>query len=977
MTRAGRGLLLLCACLLFAVALAQRVEVDTGGDPDSRLEIRTVTLPDGREARLYVITGDPVVVRVEEQRIEARHIEFDPDARLLRVIGPGRVERADEVLIGEDLVVELDEERVDGREVLVVLSAVDVTGTAATRVRGRISVLSGAFSPCARCGQEVNDYGFRAERIEVLPGDRLIAYDVTVLVRGNPLFALPLLVVPLADAERRPRFSVQRGGADRRAALELDWPYVAGANAYGTVSLRTWADVAAEAGGPLLDPLLGGAPRTWYVGGGLDHRFFDEVGSGRFRVAYTPSFLDADEPDGRTRPLLELEASYRTDTPEADPILDLWLARDDAVRIRRIQAAAVVEAERSGVVGRASAGLAVPLDPDEGFVPLDTARGGPQHTLGRIELAPEELDDWALGPLSLEALELDTGAFRDRSNPANRSAATRRDISALRVRTRHRIELARVSPWAGAEVWGLNDFLGHYYDTGERLIDWDTQLDARQAIGGLGALSVRFRRDIAEGETPFRFDRIPLRSRTEARADLDLQPAPWLRLAVRGGHLLRDSRRPGDEGWLPLESELALFGDRRWIGVTFDNEVDLQEGDPGELRTQLDLRAPTSAFGANLHAEYVHDLAVRADPEGARARDTSRAELDAAVQFRPYLELDAHVSYAFDPERDEDEPHEPWGPLELGATVGTMGFDDPWPGLRIAFERDLNRGRVSSLSYQARLGRDPVRIELDQRYDLPDGGAGSNRYRVAWQGVAALRVEGPQLIPAPWLGLPPGEPEPVRWSVRLEDAPERGQQRWNVTWRGMRDPDLDGTPGWRGSVLEANARFEQAVVGDVRFSVDGFLDAPLADEQQPSPYLRRAGLGLAVSVAGRVGLQGSIGYRGRYDAASDEVTSARLAFDALTLTARPLDDLYLGARLDDAWELTGEDADAPPFDLRPTLFFALDRCCWALYGSWDATTGEVTLTLGAPGADEGLQAAFESGLALPEPRAGEAEMEDP
>jgi hypothetical protein len=140
---------------------------------------------------------------------------------------------------------------------------------------------------------------------------------------------------------------------------------------------------------------------------------------------------------------------------------------------------------------------------------------------------------------------------------------------------------------------------------------------------------------------------------------------------------------------------------------------------------------------------------------------------------------------------------------------------------------------------------------------------------------------------------------------------------------------------------------------------------PLPDDAQPGGYLRRANLELGLDLAGRVGLQGTFGYRGSYDAAREEVRSGRLSFEEVSLVLRASQELYLGATLDDVWELVDEAAGDLALDPRPTLFATWDRCCWALFASWDTRSGEVVLTLGAPGAAEGPQLAFEQGPTLP------------
>ena len=72
------------------------------------------------------------------------------------------------------------------------------------------------------------------------------------------------------------------------------------------------------------------------------------------------------------------------------------------------------------------------------------------------------------------------------------------------------------------------------------------------------------------------------------------------------------------------------------------------------------------------------------------------------------------------------------------------------------------------------------------------------------------------------------------------------------------------------------------------------------------------------------------------------------------------------ARLDEARikDLTGGDPNRL-VELRPEFTVVWNRCCWALYGSWDSATGVVAITLTTPGADQGLRQVFGTGLVLP------------
>src|SRR5690606_23546003 len=154
------------------------------------------------------------------------------------------------------------------------------------------------------------------------------------------------------------------------------------------------------------------------------------------------------------------------------------------------------------------------------------------------------------------------------------------------------------------------------------------------------------------------------------------------------------------------------------------------------------------------------------------------------------------------------------------------------------------------------------------------------------------------------------------------------------------------------------------VIGPARVSVDGFAEFAWRDDVQAVTYLRRANLGFGVDLYERVGLQGTLGYAAGFSPGTQQVTSARLTLSEVALVVRPIDELYLGVVLDDVWDLTGGDPNRL-VELRPEFTVVWNRCCWALYGSWDSATGVVAITLTTPGADQGLRQVFGTGLVLP------------
>ncbi len=963
------GALLYLSALILALlapsAWAARIGIDAAGDPDSRLEIRTVTLPDGSEVQLYVLRGEGLRITIDDSVLEAEHVEVDLTQRLVRVIGFGRYSTGGEVVEGQDLVIDLREESFAGDDVLIVSDAISVKGDRASRVPGLIRVALGEFSPCTRCGQDVEDYGFEAASLEIYPGDRIVAYEVTVLIRAAAVMTLPIMVLPIGPQDRLPRFEYVTGTATQRARISLSWPYVLGPDAYGDVGVRYYADVVPGASA-VGDLLLGGAPVRSYLGGFLTHRFYTERGKGVFSVDYTPAFAT---PGREAEREFVVRLAYADEEVLGPPRTTLRVERNDDRTPRLWEATVTHEALRDGWRGRFSSQVYLDLEQGSGFrAPSYAGRSVPLQTLLRLQLEPEDLSSLDFGPLRVERFLLDLGAFQDVSNSLNRSAAVSPTQTAGRAVEGHTLSLTALPLWSGFTLDGRTAFTGYYYSTAERQVEWLSRLVATQRFGRTGNLSLTFTRDVREGETPFRFDLLPYRSRTDLRSNLRLDPAAWIRVEQTGGYVFYDDRNPGEVGWLPLETTVTLLRNVDWVSLTLRNDYDPQTGDPGTLDATLELRSSGTVTG-QLEVTHSQDLAVRPDRLTGVPRDTTSTSLDAAVSVGSVVELSVETAYRYvPPPPAAGDPPDHWDDLSFRLMLGTLRHEDPYPGLALTYAYDLDRNRVSAFEVAAAASVGPLRFDASQRLTLPSGQLSRSQLRLAWPGVAAAQADGLMWLPTGWLGLPQPGPYARNLAFTLEEAPERGRPTWQVRYSTRVDPALGaqpGTYGYRNSQLTGRVLLTEQAVGPVRFSVDGFAELLWRDAVQPSTYLRRANLRFGVDVYDRVGLQGTIGYSGQYSLATEEVVSGRLSLQEVALIVRPLDSLYVGAVITDVWDLTGNDPSQPAFNLQPTFVVAWNRCCWALYGSWNSRNGAVAITLTTPGADQGIGQIFDTGWIIP------------
>jgi hypothetical protein len=281
-------LLLFTLHFLLSPAFAETITIETTqGDPTNQLEIRNVVLPDGTEIELLVIRSSLVKITISEnQIILAKEIELDQTNSILRIIGNGSIQNEDGITEGENLVYDLTDDTFRGRDVLITTGNIDVIGVDATRIPGQVNIATGRFSPCGRCDQQTEDFGFRASKMLLYPGDRLVAYEVTMVIRDFPMLYFPILVVPLGPADRQPKLTIKRATASTQAEVMVDWPYVLGASAYGMVNIHYYADVDLNQSNFFANSFLGGKVTESYLGTGITHVFITDTGLGTFNFNF-------------------------------------------------------------------------------------------------------------------------------------------------------------------------------------------------------------------------------------------------------------------------------------------------------------------------------------------------------------------------------------------------------------------------------------------------------------------------------------------------------------------------------------------------------------------------------------------------------------------------------------------------------------------------------------------------------------------
>ena len=585
---------LLCILLLFSFAFTKTVHITSNDDEASSIELRNITLPNGKEVTLYIVKASPATIQIDENTIIANHIEFDLDNKIMRVVGKGTFISPEEEVTGRDFTVDLNDDTFETLDVAISTGEVDISGLSATRLPGQIDVLGGDFSPCSRCDQEVEDYGFKAKTLRLYPGDRLIGFDVTVLIRGVGVMFLPVLVLPLGPKDKQPRLNITAGELDKRAEVELDWPYVVGANAYGYSRLHYYADITPGKGNFLTNRFLGGKPNVSYFGGRVSHNFFTEKGRGKFDLFYIPSFINYDitgeerKPrEGENRKEKD-EITFKFQYDSLDPIhsdpedteIHFTIERDDSrkQRIGEYKLELLQKHLDAGIQARFFSQGYVDLDnKDDVNTPSYTGRSVADRTLAEFQIKPID-SILTVGPVQFSNLRFELGVFESSSNPANRSVASNAMAQAARFLVEHSINFTTPTPWSGFKLDFENNFTGRYYSTSnpdgnfddfERLVNWNSKITLEQSLSKIITLNLVAQRTRNGGETPFQFDEqgSVARKSTDVNGTFSLTPASWVSLSISEKYVVEDDRNKELIGWGDVTSTLNLFNNLSWIGI--------------------------------------------------------------------------------------------------------------------------------------------------------------------------------------------------------------------------------------------------------------------------------------------------------------------------------------------------------------------------------------------------------------------------
>ncbi|WP_457637795.1 hypothetical protein [Oceanithermus sp.] len=667
-----RWSLALLALLLLAGARAARVEVLQA----DRLELRKV---EGHE--LVVLYGRPVKIRLADgQEIEADVVEYDRDAR--RLLLAGNVLYGDKegrIIESKQLELYLDDESMDAIEVHLRSGGVDFWGPEATRVLGQILMQDGRFTPCARCGQDPYDYAFSARKVVLYPGDRLIAYGVTLYVQGQAYLTWPILMLHFSN--RRPKLEVRHDPVDGWS-LAADLPYVTDGG-LGFTLLRYFQNRG-----------WGFGVDHWGIGPAYEH----------YRALYLPPEVGADkgslqldltyrEGDERLRDL-PYYANFHLKYDDAWPLpeqphwsitgewrqkgKDGWrrsfsLSRRDLPDQNRLWLNAYVRRE-SGPDPKPSLRLKTYFDLGE---------PGPPAAMTIPEVTLKWVKGWKYAGFSIKG-SVSAGGYYDRTNELNRSArAAGVWAGAGRVFVKHADVYDAKQPWPGFNLHFENRFSGWYYDTGERQVDWRNALSLEQKLGAL-RFKTAVRRTVVEGEAFFARDyRRPVHTLV-LDAQAGWRPTKELNLSAKGGWDVWQGeykKLTASLSWTPRPFNLSLkhvydpqtglnqsstgsIGYKAGnFSASLSSGYDYQKGNYAPLAFKGSYALP----GGNALFNHVYDL------------DTGRSQSTKfSISLQPgQNRYSLSESYSYENERLTGSLTTSWGPFSLKLSHDTFLVSDP------------------------------------------------------------------------------------------------------------------------------------------------------------------------------------------------------------------------------------------------------------------------------------------------------------
>ncbi|MFC4638971.1 hypothetical protein [Deinococcus hohokamensis] len=860
------------------------------------LELRQV---DGQE--LVIITGENVELRVDDDVVRARRVEFNRTRRTLTLVGAARytTARDGQDLRGENLVVDLGAEQITGEDVLISDAALEIRGSEVERIPGQLRATGSYFTTCARCGRTPNDFAFRAERLIVYPGDRLVAYRAQFLIVDVPVLFLPVLVLPLNDADRQPRLMIGRDAVDGNV-VEADLPFSIGSSTLGTTLLRYYENRSPSFG-------AGVALRSYAPLPFVDRVNLYTLANPRPRAA-----------DGSVQPGydLDFDLSVRGRVPLSEAVRDLDYRLDV---VRRDIGKSETDTTRGVTNVNFGARVEYPRFTAE-FNYVD--RFGPEAktAISPVLKEPEVIIDPKLytnGNLSLDT-RLSAGQYTGQSNPLSRSATEQGvNISTTRLEEQHDLSYS-AQPWPGADLRLRNTFTGRYYGTGARTVDLLLSSELTQRFNGDNTVTFGARYLRREGTSPFAFDAIAGRL-LSAPLSVTLSTVP-VKDVQFGVSYTRDLfLAPDAQGPLGL----TLNVNRLPLNLSASLQHNLDTGELQDFRYNVTLSDPNAGTVKVTPAQP----ATATTP--ARPATTTRS---SPWPF-PNLSLNATGGYT----RSAGLL-----PFRVSATVtGDLRSNYFTVYAVNDFKtRPLSEvGTTFSLSTTRDVVLNPVTVAGGETFYLEPARMSGN-LSVTWRNYRAATTHDLLLSP------PAGATSSGTFTFSVGTV-AGSATNWSLVYGGPYDLRRGGftAPTLTGSFRTTRPGQSLGLVAVVN----------VAGLDQKRTELVRVDADTSWQFGTRAAISGRVLYsRNRIGTYPDDKATDTLTFTPLqaTVAIGGSDTEKPGAYLTGSLRQTFTWVDGVrqnPMPISPVIGLTIDRCCWALQAEADLGLGRYRLAIGLPG----------------------------
>jgi hypothetical protein len=956
------------------------------------LELRQL---DGQE--LVLISGGQesggVELRVDDDIVRALRVEYNRTRRTLTLVGQASYFSASDAqtLTGENLVVDLGTEELTGQDVLISDADLEIRGSEVDRIPGQLRASNGYFTPCAKCGRTPNDYAFRAERLIVYPGDRLVAYRAQLLLADFPVLYLPVLVLPLNDPERQPRLSIGQAAQDGYT-VEADLPFSIGSTTLGTTLLRYYQNRSPSFG-------VGVSLRSYQP-----LPFIDRLNL--YAFSNPRPFLS----DGTQQPGSDLDINFSAKgrIPLVTAVRDL----DYSLSITRSELGrATTDPERGVTNVNFGVNVDYPLFSGQ-FNYID--RYGPEGVtvLTTPLKQPEVVIDpkpYVQGGLSTD-FKFTVGQYSGQSNPLSRSATGQGiNISTSRLEEQHTLGYT-AKPWTNADLTLSNTFTGRYYGTGARTVQLNLGAQLTQRWNTTNTFTVSGAYTRIEGTSPFAFDALSGR-RVSAPIGLTVSTVP-VKDVTFGVSLTRDLML-GPEAQAPANfnvsvnrvplSASAFLSHNFYTGEVESANYSITLSDP---RTDEQIAAANrvntvanvgqsgnqgaNRAGANQNQSAVNqavanagidtsgvDAATNAAPNAATPADAAQTGASGTATATPAATTTTNPATT-NPATTNTATTNPvpapirrlWPApnLALSASGGytrsggyspftvraTVTGDVRTNNFNVFVTHAVQTPNISAIGaeFNATGTRDtvlnPFTVSARETLNFPTDAAIASAQAtprltgnasLTWRGAYTLSTSHDLLI---------NQPENVKESgnVTFSVGTAAGQAtNWQVTYGGPFDVARFGFTRPTLSASLNATRPGQSIGASALFSVKGL------DQQRTE--LSRANLTANWQFGTRFSLSGTANYsRTRTGAFPDDKATDSLTLNPLRLGLAlgngPKPGAYLTASLRQTF--TWQDGvRLNPTPLAPVIGLTIDRCCWALQAEIDLSIQRYRLAIGLPG----------------------------